>query len=163
MQDLKDLKRCFHGCDRGGNPLACACGRRGPPRYGPGRGPPRHVPFGSRQSRTTVSCFSLANRDNLVNPAPAWLSEGQALALRGREVALPTVARGPVPRDSCSCPRSVVREHPLPNGSREGTPAQENKPTVVVCESGSIETRRALLPGRNQDQEVSPTERIEEI
>ena len=34
MQDLKDLKRFFHVNDRGGNPLACACGRRGPPRYG---------------------------------------------------------------------------------------------------------------------------------
>ena len=30
MQDLTDLKRCFHVNDRGGNPLACACGRRGP-------------------------------------------------------------------------------------------------------------------------------------
>ena len=41
-----------HAGDRGGNPLACACGRRGPPRYGlqgclrftVGRGPvPRHA------------------------------------------------------------------------------------------------------------------------
>ena len=39
-------------------------------------------PFGSGRSRTTVSCSSLANRDNLVNPAPAWHGEGQALALR---------------------------------------------------------------------------------
>ena len=28
------------------------------------------------------SAPNLANRDNLVNPAPAWLDEGQALALR---------------------------------------------------------------------------------
>ena len=43
--------------DRGGNPLACACGRRGPPRYGEtetfpftvGRGPvPRHASVGTR-------------------------------------------------------------------------------------------------------------------
>ena len=34
MQDLKALKRCFRAGARGGNPLACACGIRGPPRYG---------------------------------------------------------------------------------------------------------------------------------
>ena len=53
MQVLKDLKRFFHGCYRGGNPFACACGNlRGPPRSGlqgrrpftVGRGPvPRHA------------------------------------------------------------------------------------------------------------------------
>ena len=32
-----------------------------PPRYGPGRGSPRHAPFGIRRSRTTVSCpYNLA-------------------------------------------------------------------------------------------------------
>ena len=60
MQVLKDLKRCFsrvrvflsvgrgpvprhalgYACDCGGNPLACACGMRGPPRYGSGKGSP---------------------------------------------------------------------------------------------------------------------------
>ena len=59
---------------RGGNPLACAYGRRGPPRCGPGRGFPLHVPFGSRCSRTTVSSpYNLANLVNRVNPAPLLL------------------------------------------------------------------------------------------
>ena len=33
MQDLKALKRYFHVNARGGNPLGCAYGIRGPPRY----------------------------------------------------------------------------------------------------------------------------------
>ena len=117
MQVLKDLKRFFHGCNRGGQAPALRFSRpspltvgRGPvprhasvgempgpafgfrvgrtiagdrpPRYGPGEGSFRHAPFGIRRSRTTVFCSNLANRDNLVNPAPAWLDEGQALALR---------------------------------------------------------------------------------
>ena len=41
MQDLKDLKRFFRGSNaRGGNPLGCAYGIRGPPRDGE-----KNVPF----------------------------------------------------------------------------------------------------------------------
>ena len=140
-----------------------------PPRYGPGRGSPRHVPFGSGCSRTTVSCSSLANRDNRVNPAPAWLGEGQALALRCKgpffyrsagALACHTRRRAGFPRARAHAPGSVVRERPLPNGSREGTPARENKPTVVcdlavsrlggLSYSKEIKTRRFLLPNASK-------------
>ena len=40
------------------------------PRATGSEGSLRHAPFGIRRSRTTVSCSSLANRDNRVNPAP---------------------------------------------------------------------------------------------
>ena len=43
------------------------------PRYGPRRGSPLHAPFGSRCSRTTVSCSSLAHPGNRGNPAPLLL------------------------------------------------------------------------------------------
>ena len=55
---------------------------------------------------------------------------------------------------------SVVRERPLPNGSREDTPARENKPPSVVCACLQVWQHRAreVSPtGVCRDQEVSPT------
>ena len=98
--------------------FSCRSGDRGgqAPALRARKDSPRYAPFGSRRSRTTVSGArgrsrgtgpratdnranraNRGNRDNLENPAPAWLDEGQALALRGRETASPTVARGPSP------------------------------------------------------------------
>ena len=96
MQDLKDLKRFSHGCARGGNPLACACGRRGSPRYGlqgclrftVGRGPvPRRASVeetalvgvlfsrmsSDRGGQAPALRTNRANRENLANPAPLLL------------------------------------------------------------------------------------------
>ena len=65
IKDLKDLSVSFgQGYYRHAGPngpeemffTGVIAGDR-PPRYGPGRGSPRHAPFGSRHSRTTVSCL----------------------------------------------------------------------------------------------------------
>ena len=64
-----------------------------PPRYGPGRGFPRHAPFGSGAPELQSSAPNLANRVHPANPAPLWLQVlehasdrgGQAPALRARE------------------------------------------------------------------------------
>ena len=64
IKDLKDLSVSFgRGYYRHAGPqnlkrrffTRAIAGER-PPRYGPGKGSPRHAPFGSRCSRTTVFC-----------------------------------------------------------------------------------------------------------
>ena len=46
--------------DRRGNPLACACGMRGPPRYGPGKGSPFHAPVRDQASPNYGHCGTRA-------------------------------------------------------------------------------------------------------
>ena len=124
MQVLTDLKRCFsrvrvflsvvrgpvprraigHTSVRGGNPLACACGMRGPPRYGSGKGFPL-APFGIRRSRTTdgekrsrgtgpratvdgAASYNRENRVNRANPAHFLLQTTGLAATRPQALAL---------------------------------------------------------------------------
>ena len=82
-------------CDRGGNPLACAYGRRGPPRYGEnnvpitvGRGPvPRHASIGTGNGLGRRAVFAQVVRSRGTGPRATGL----------RTVPF-TVGRGPVPR-----------------------------------------------------------------
>ena len=102
MQDLKDLKsRFFTGAIAGDRP----------PRYGPRR-ILLSMPFGSRHSRTTVSCSFLANPVNLVNPAPAWHGEGQVFLPPYDEGGL-SAAAAPVgaPPYCIETGRSLLRKH----------------------------------------------------
>ena len=63
IKDLKDLsvllvRRCYrHAGPKGPEEMffARAIAWDRPPHYGPERGSPRHAPFGSRRSRTTVA------------------------------------------------------------------------------------------------------------
>ena len=81
--------------DRGGNPLGCACGIRGPPRYGMqgrlrftvGRGP---VPRRASVGETALVGVRFSRRSNDRG--------GQAPALRYAGPSPFTVGRGPVPR-----------------------------------------------------------------
>ena len=80
----------FHGGDRGGNPLACACGRRGPPRYGMqgrlrftvGRGPvPRRASIGMENGFGRWVVFAQVERSRGTGPR-ATGREGVLFAMR---------------------------------------------------------------------------------
>ena len=130
---------------RGGNPLGCAYGIRGPPRYGEktlllyvGRGPvPRHASIAGPISVVRERLLPIGSRSGDLDLQMIGVSGdrgGQAPALRcggmfagdrppryGEKNPLLYVGRGPVPRHaSIAGPISVVRERLLPIGSRSG-------------------------------------------
>ncbi len=81
-------------CDRGGNPLACAYGRRGPPRYGPKNGA-----FHRRARACPSPCLDRGNGVGLRSFfARVVRSRGTGPRATGLRTVPFTVGRGPVPR-----------------------------------------------------------------
>ena len=94
----------MHGA---GNPLACACGMRGPSPYGK-RGRSFHRSAGACPPRS----FQAPSREGLSLALVAWRGTGPRPTVKGAFfiVTVPvTVARGPVPRDRL-VDRSMARE-----------------------------------------------------
>ena len=103
MQDLKDLKRFFHVTDRGGNPLACACGMRGPRAtvkksvpFSVGRGPvPRRASICTGNGLGLRAVFARVERSRGTGPR-ATGPEGVRLAMRRSGAGAPEL-RSPPP------------------------------------------------------------------
>ena len=77
-------RACPSPCiDRGGNPLACACGMRGPPRYGPGKGFPRDC-SGSGDPE-----LQMGWENDCRGQAPALRARGGFSACAVRDLAIP--------------------------------------------------------------------------
>ena len=153
MQDLKDLKRFFRGSNaRGGNPLGCAYGIRGPratvkttPSLHVGRGPvPRHA---SIERKTAWVCVWFSRGSNVRG--------GQAPALRKKTPSL-TVGRGPVPRHA-----ALAGDRPPPYGEKTPSlhvgrgPVPRHRACTRLCKSGSPDPDPFVIR-RSQTTEVGP-------
>ena len=84
------------GTDGEGNPLACACGIRGP------------SPYGEGEAASTPVARGPVPRDRcMARNCPSPYGEKRSAL---------SVARGPVPRDRC-----MARDRPSPYGNCKGT------------------------------------------
>ena len=133
---------------RGGNPLGCACGIRGPPRYGEKNAAP------SRRARACPSPCLIAAFTVGRGPVPRHAPGGET-ALAGGWFSRGLTLAGDRP------PRYEKKRFPflVGRGPSHATRASE-RVSLAIVRAHAIQRSRGTGPratGKNQDQEVSPT------